>query len=480
MTIYQRRQDRITKWRRLFRPFLPINMLRFRAIWTAFTCLIAGLLTGRGFETVNSRRFASRAGMIRWGGDKKKKKRKNRKTLRGKSKLEDSHGYNELEPRQLLATLYVGNSDSMLGNTVDFQYDMAADDVSPTGFSAGDTVTWLGADQALGGTGSDADVTGLEVGLTAFDSIQDAINVAASGDSVVVAPGFYGESPDIDKSLDLLSIGGRDVTTIQLQTGSTFLGALTISGAGNDVMVDGFTIAGIDGSGATDGTSNIVVESDLGDVVLQNNRIQVGAAGTNSTGDNGLGLVTFFSTTVDTNSLTVTDNIFEPLTSEGRRAFYINPGVDEFTFSGNEISGNFTNTSIIQAKDGLVEENIVTGTGASAGLGTWGNPDASIYGHTTFRANSISLTGTAISLFEPADVIVENNFLDGNGTAVAIRDFASGTTNVDVSTVSIFNNSLDSTVGVDNDYVTPVDAFANWWGTADDAVISGTLTSGQV
>src|SRR5689334_19543959 len=80
-------------------------------------------------------------------------------------------------------------------------------------------------------------------------SIQEhGIDWADAGDTVLVGKGTYAESPSIGKSLTLQSTGGRDDTKIVLQTGPTYLGALSISGAGNDVTVDGFTIVGRDGT----------------------------------------------------------------------------------------------------------------------------------------------------------------------------------------------------------------------------------------
>ncbi len=105
MAIHQDRQQRLSKWRRIFKPFMPLNMARFRAIWSAFTSFLAGLLTMGDFEVAHSRRVMSRAGMIRWGRSENGKGRRRKRTERAKAQVEAASGntYESLEARQLLA-----------------------------------------------------------------------------------------------------------------------------------------------------------------------------------------------------------------------------------------------------------------------------------------------------------------------------------------------------------------------------------------
>ena len=62
---------------------------------------------------------------------------------------------------------------------------------------------------------------------SAKKTIQAAINAVSPAGSVFVNDGTYNESPTSTKSLTLQSINGRGLTNIQLQTGPTYLGALT-------------------------------------------------------------------------------------------------------------------------------------------------------------------------------------------------------------------------------------------------------------
>ena len=324
---------------------------------------------------------------------------------------------------------------------------------------------------------------------TAKKTIQAAINAVTAGGTVYVLPGTYPESPNVNKSLTLVSTGGRDVTVIDLQTGPTYLGSLTISGA--EVTVDGFTIEGRDADCiniyGTLATSNIYLDLQPDNVVIKNNRIQVGqidlgVAAPCSNGDDGFGLLTTYSGNPDVASLTVEDNIFEPLAgSNGQRAYYINPSVVDFTFHGNEINGQFNGTAITEAQNNVIEWNTITGTGASGGFGIWGYLDPGLWGTGSFAYNTVTGTANAISIYDAEDVTVTKNTLDGNGRGVRVLDAAFVA--FDLSTIHINRNAItnNTTIGVLNsvgDYdmygvyigdtdVFDVDATCNWWGAAD-------------
>lgn len=301
-----------------------------------------------------------------------------------------------------------------------------------------------------------------------FASIQAAVTASTSGDTVNAKAGTYSETPNITKSLTLQGAGSGN-TTIALQPAVTYLGALTINASGGTVTVDGFTFQGYDAVG--NGTANTNVHVVAGnDVTLSNNAFKVGKVGPGTTFDDGFGLITTFSTNEIIQNLTVEDNTFAPLNDEGQRAFYINPGVVDFTFAGNTITGKFKSSALTQAKNGLVEENTVTGTGAagsrSGGLGTWGYPDAAVWGHTTFRNNSITGTANGITVNATNDVTIENNFFDQTGNGVRIVD---ASVPFDASTITIQQNRFTAidTKAVDNTVSGVVQAPNNWWGSAN-------------
>ncbi|MBP9503548.1 MAG: hypothetical protein KBF17_15425, partial [Candidatus Promineofilum sp.] len=323
---------------------------------------------------------------------------------------------------------------------------------------------WLFSNNLDGGNVENVDTGEL------FCSIQEAIDDSDTldGHTIEVSPGTYMESPTVNKSVTLVSTGGRDVTFIELQTNTNYVHSLLITGA--EVTVDGFTIVGIDAACPTYAATNIYLNTQPDDVIIKNNRFQVGAIDTGcTTGDDGFGIITEYSGNPDVASLTVEDNIFEPLNTAGQRAFYINPSVVDFTFSGNEINGQFDGTAITEAQNNLIEDNTLTGTGASAGFGIWGYLDPGLWGTGTFQRNTITGTANAITIYDAEDVTVTHNDLDANGRGVRVMSVVD--VDFDQTTIHINRNALtnNTTNGIDNllnpgtfgsDYI---DGTCNWW-----------------
>jgi hypothetical protein len=299
---------------------------------------------------------------------------------------------------------------------------------------------------------------------TVFPTIQAAIDAASGGDTLEVYPGTFNESPILNKPITLTSSGGRDLTTIQLNaTASDSAGSLRITSS--DVTLNGFTIAGNDGTASIAANMNVRISHSIDNIVVSNNRIRVGKPHTSNSSDSGIGLLTISNSNNVVQTLDVTGNIFEPLTESGRRAFYINPGVQNFSFDSNTISGDFTSTSITQATNGTVTNNMVTGTGASAGLGTWGHPNpAAGFGQTVFSGNTITGTAAAIQPYSTNGVTISGNTLNNNGTGIWLR--ISGYS-ADASTVTIEENNItNSAIAVRNDYpIGTLDATHNYWGS---------------
>ncbi|MBX9582848.1 MAG: right-handed parallel beta-helix repeat-containing protein [Gemmataceae bacterium] len=291
-----------------------------------------------------------------------------------------------------------------------------------------------------------------------------------AGSTVNVLAGTYNESPTINRALTLQG-AGRNVTTINLLApgtpGTAYLAPLLITGTGN-VTVDGFTIVGDDAVGSGLANSNVYVDNTgLGTVTLSNNRFEVGNIGPGTTGDDGFGIVTAYNPTNTnlTDQLTVTGNEFAPTNSQARRAFFINAGVDGFTFTGNDISGDFARGSFTSALDGLVSGNTYAATGTTAGsrtggFGAFGDP-TSANGKTTFSNNTITGTSYGIDSYGSADVTVSGNTITGVDYGVIVEQGGSadvsGNDFDDATTDNLIDIYLDSTaagitVGTNNQF----------------------------
>ena len=171
-----------------------------------------------------------------------------------------------------------------------------------------------------------------------------------------------------------MSRNGRDASTINLQTGPTYLGSLTVGGVASDVTIDGFTIRGRDAANPVLAATNILVNPGVHDVTITNNRLRVGVIDGGSNGDDGIGIETTYLAHGPRPQPVRHGQPVRALERTGTRAFYVNPGTDGFTFTGNSITGNFQASAVTQARNGLVEHNSITGTGTSAHLRHMGLP----------------------------------------------------------------------------------------------------------
>ncbi|MCK4736060.1 MAG: right-handed parallel beta-helix repeat-containing protein [Methanophagales archaeon] len=76
------------------------------------------------------------------------------------------------------------------------------------------------------------------------DSIQSAVNVANSGDTIIVRDGTYTENVDVNKLLTIRSENGYENCIIQAANSNNH--AITI--AANSVTINGFTVTGVTGN----------------------------------------------------------------------------------------------------------------------------------------------------------------------------------------------------------------------------------------
>jgi Ca2+-binding RTX toxin-like protein len=241
---------------------------------------------------------------------------------------------------------------------------------------------------------------------TIFNTIQAAVNAAASGDTITVAAGTYTENVTISTSgITLVSAAGRDTTFIEGISGVGALGAIVLASGVNDVTIGdtdaGFTITGVDNGNPGIENAAVYIQGAHDGITLRGNDIV-------ANGD--LGLLSEYSAVVS--NVTVDDNIFsgqtfttgtDPVTG------------DQFTVPNVArqvvvLGGNGQNTSNV-----IFTNNQITGT--AGGLDAGGAPAGNTL--VTIDAADSTITGNEFTGFtarfaSQLRVREDNNDVTGN------------------------------------------------------------------
>ena len=218
---------------------------------------------------------------------------------------------------------------------------------------------------------------------------------------------------------------------------------------------------------------------------MKNSRLRVGLRDTDcpcDTSEAGIGIVTYYSTTPAqfTASLTVTNNIIEPLNAVGTRAYYVNPGVNQFTFQDNTITGNFERIAWTAAADGLVADNVAHRFGFKRRLRSHRLPGADDFGQTTFSGNTVSGVATGFTVDGANNVTVTRNVISSSAKGVDVLDLMPYGT-FDPTTVHVNRNKLtvssaNTGIAAEAGFSSSVDGSCNWWGnfSGPGPIASGT------
>ncbi len=224
-------------------------------------------------------------------------------------------------------------------------------------------------------------------------TIQAAINAATAGDIILVAPGTYSENLNINKSVTLVSSGGRAATFINGSPGSNgtvviMANNVTLGGTGNQ----GFTITGFDGLPGSE-TAAVYVQGAQSGVTIRGNDIKAAGDGA---------LLTEYSSAV--NNFTVEGNIFSGQTFLGAQ-----PGGCGFNGTPPN-SDQFSTPNVprvlvyIALGTGvLFSNNTITGTAGGASTDPncsafgQGNTLVTIFGNTNGGGNNATICGNTFS-----------------------------------------------------------------------------------
>ncbi|HXD86730.1 MAG TPA: SdrD B-like domain-containing protein [Urbifossiella sp.] len=262
-----------------------------------------------------------------------------------------------LEDRSVPSTVYA-DSHLPLGATLASLGARLTDDRDSSGtLSVGDQVT-----VALGDTGETAKLTFGEAAVSgdvgsAFGTIQDAVNFAAAGDTVQIAPGTYAENVTVGQSLMLEGSTGTAADVVIAPT----------TGTGVSVSADGVTVRDLSISGAADGVAATAAAAGLTlmDVVSDGNAndgVKLAAAGgtttltdvtVNGNGSAGLDLTGTAGSKLTVSGLTDTNNTGAGITIAGFSA------VD---LTNVTLTGNGAANSLGASAGGTINFTATTGT----------------------------------------------------------------------------------------------------------------------
>ena len=282
-----------------------------------------------------------------------------------------------------------------------------------------------------------------------YPTIQEAIDAASDGDTVVVAAGLYEENVEIDKSLTLQGAqAGVDART--RSGGETIIepdegtGIRIITAADDVVVIDGLTVQNAE-HGITTPEPTMAA-----DITVKNVRVL-------NPSEFGISPTFTLTTTVE---YCYVEGAIQAINAGALVPF--EPTVA--TFRNNEIvNSQFGFTGYL--KDSLIEGNLVRDF-ATEGIGISGQ-----FLNTEIKNNTVTgyVEGAGMTFEEhygrelSENVNVEGNTFTGNDLGIYVFDTQTTLTGI---TVNFNNIDGNSRYGVWNQGGETLDATKNWWGDA--------------
>ena len=264
-------------------------------------------------------------------------------------------------------------------------------------------------------------------------TIQVAINLAADGDTIVVAPGTYFESLSVSKQLTIQGAGGLSGNVLNAL--GQFAPAITISG---DLTLEGFTITGgfVDDRG---GALRLEVDAaaTLVDCELSDNEATSfgGAIYANTDAD------------VDLIDCVVANNM------SGNRGGAIYSNGANLTIADCELLDNmashcggaiYQNDGVTTMTDSLVQGNVTSDSGGGMYLTDDGVLDVR---RCEFLANDTLYGGALYG--QIGTIVFRDSVIASNTAGVTAGAFYFGSTDVDVDHVTIVENTGDAAIAMD-------------------------------
>lgn len=228
-----------------------------------------------------------------------------------------------------------------------------------------------------------------------YSTIQGAVDAAVVGNTVCVGVGAYNENVIINKSIRLSGSGAA----MSIINGQTIDATVYIAGDGNanNVIVEGFLIRGVDGTGLNDSAAFNIGPFASGTIVRYN-RIVAGNAGLAVRADSGQNNELIFNNIFEGNN---SPNLFKIVGVQGPS--------DKVDFMNNTFTGTVNQT---YPDSGRVLE-------------TWAT-------NSLIQRNVFDTTGDITSLVNssyPSNVVSENNF--NSSVTLKVGTYSGGTLNAE-------------------------------------------------
>jgi hypothetical protein len=264
-----------------------------------------------------------------------------------------------------------------------------------------------------------------------FASIQTGINASANGDTILVAPGIYGEHIRFNgKAILLLSQAGPDQTIIQKVNNNQPIVRFENAESQNSIL-DGFTIRNCVGAPAI----NI---SNAGPTIIHN----IFTNNINDYSDGGA-INAVFGTVIH-----IIDNVFEfnssvNGTGGGVRSYGVDLVISGNTFHGNNAGTHGGAIHLRSSNNSIVDHNLFDNNHCLAiggGLTLSEDESAEVFNNTFVSNSSVEPHGAGIAIWYSSNCHLYNNIIVGN-SGMGIH--SSPPNNSTITYSNVWNNTID-------------------------------------
>jgi len=313
-------------------------------------------------------------------------------------------------------------------------------------------------------------------------TIQEAIDAAGPGDSIIVAAGTYAGAI-VDKDVTISGApGGASVITsgVPYKTGSSLYTAFRLDDTADEAEIRGFTINCNSSEGFyfavfSRNADNVIIDSLTGNDAVQGisnwggSNWEITNNVLNDTEAAGGGGIAIFLGAYPPSYTTCSGNLIQnnTITATATAPDYTCPGIsvsldlrwgafDDLTGS-EDVSNNQVLNNNILAPGALNGVGIETGVIGLEGNETKIAATLGIIHDNTIRGNTIDGTDMGVYFYTVTNLAIQQNEIKNCNEGIHIKDGSSG------NTIN-YNNIFGNGVGINNTSGELINARFNWWG----------------